>query len=121
MAELRCYMMRYTVEGGESGIATVIDRTEDEARRTVVSHFDYHGKGVVVNKIRRVSMVEGGYVLMADEGKNLTVATVDVAHIPEVVEFIAAAVESGQDYMPSARLVAAADALGVSLAVGGRD
>lgn len=69
-SRLSCYQLRYTVKGGdfdgECGWACVIDSNEDEARRTVVSHFDCFGGDVTIGWVRRCSLVEGAYQLLKD-------------------------------------------------------
>ena len=67
---LKCYLLRYSVAGGdfagEHGWACIMDSDEDEARRTLVAHFDAFRGEVTINTIRRCPIIEGGYQLLRD-------------------------------------------------------
>lgn len=60
--ELRCYMLRYTVTGGGWGYATVIDRSEDQARATLIDAFDYRDIQITIDAVTSEDLYEGRYL-----------------------------------------------------------
>lgn len=66
MKSLRCYLVRWSVDEKERGVFCVIDGSEEEARATASSYFDYLGMAATIGRITSIPLEEGAYEAYRD-------------------------------------------------------
>lgn len=66
LTRLRCYVMRYRIVdlhgADQSGVLTVIHRSEDAALGLLYDHFANKARSVVTVTVRQISLVETAYL-----------------------------------------------------------
>ena len=63
---LQCFLLRYRTHEGGRGWLCVIDRSEDEARRTAQSWAGWNGLEITASRVKTLPLREGQYFDMPD-------------------------------------------------------